>query len=126
MKIFVYGTLMKGFGNNRLLEHSEFVGKAITKNKYTMRERGIPFVNEHKETSKIYGEVYNVDKPTLRALDSLEGHPRWYYRKEIDLELEDGESIKAEIYFNEESNCDIVRSGDYRKNFSSIENTIVY
>jgi gamma-glutamylaminecyclotransferase len=115
MNIFVYGTLMSGFGNNRLLSDSKFIGNATTKEKYTMRSRGIPFVNEHKETSKIHGEVYKVNKSTLSSLDSLEGHPRWYYRKEIDLDMEDGSEITAEIYFNDEKGCPIVKSGKYRE-----------
>lgn len=115
MNIFVYGTLMSGFGNNRLLSGSKFIGNAITKEKYTMRSRGIPFVNENKPTSNIHGEVYKVDKPTLSQLDSLEGHPNWYYRKEIDLEMEDGSEIVAEIYFNDDKSCSIVESGKYRE-----------
>jgi gamma-glutamylaminecyclotransferase len=115
MKVFVYGTLMSGFGNNILLNGSKFIGNGVTKNKYTMRSRGIPFVNEYNKTSNIKGEVYEVSHRTLRSLDALEGHPDWYYRKEIDIELEDGDDVKADIYFNEDKASKIVESGNYRE-----------
>ena len=34
----------------------------------------------------VAGEVYRVDSSTLAALDSLEGHPRFYYREPIMLD----------------------------------------
>ena len=31
MKLFVYGTLKRGYGNNRLLREATFIGPAISK-----------------------------------------------------------------------------------------------
>lgn len=35
-KVFVYGTLKKGFFNNSFLVNSEYMGQVVTKEKYPM------------------------------------------------------------------------------------------
>jgi len=111
--VFVYGTLRKGFGNYRLLSDAEFIGNAKTKDKYIMYARGIPFVSKNFSQSHIVGEVYKVDKKTLRDLDRLEGHPNWYYREKVPVILEDGKEIEAWIYFNDMENGHTVETGDF-------------
>lgn len=114
MNIFVYGTLRKGFGNHRLLSSAKFLGNARTNEKYGMFGGGIPFVNKHTPHYPIVGEIYEVDEPTLKRLDGLEGHPDWYYREPIKATLEDtGEVVEAEIYFNDYSN-NLFPTGDYK------------
>ena len=77
-----YGTLRPGFGNNRLLVDSEHIGTGKTIEKYTLRASGIPFVSKDPLHSVVV-DVYKVDEPTLKNLDSLEGHPEWYKREQI-------------------------------------------
>ncbi len=100
--LFVYGTLMKGFGNHHLLESSTFIGTARTCEKYAMYATGFPFVNPNIPRTVISGEVYLVEsEEVLHRLDQLEGHPNWYVRTEIDVELiEDSRKLRASIYFN--------------------------
>lgn len=99
--IFVYGTLKRGHGNNRLLANSQFIGNAVTIDHYTMFKRGIPFVNKDIPSYPIHGEVFEVDDQTLNELDALENHPRWYQRTPISVNIEGAEApITAEIYFN--------------------------
>jgi len=115
-KIFVYGTLMKGYGNNALLKDAKFVGKGISLNKYCMLASGIPFVNPNEPVSNIKGEVYELNDEQLERADRLEGHPNWYYRSPIKVMMENGDIITAEIYFNEtdRSGLSVIKNGDYR------------
>lgn len=101
--IFCYGTLKSGYSNHGLIHESEFVGRATTINKYTMYSNGnFPYVCylEDEDNYTISGEVYKVSPETLQRVDRLEGHPTFYHRKPIMVELESGEQIIAEIYFN--------------------------
>ena len=141
-KVFVYGTLRKGYHNHHYLDgESDFIGKAKSVEKYSMtaeerymrgyRKRAIPFVSKKPEI-EITGEIFEVSKYTLKLLDALESHPRWYKREEVefviiedenhvDLGLEDRMDIEkkpkrvvAWIYFNEETIGQItILSGDF-------------
>ena len=119
-KVFVYGTLRKGCGNHRLLEQSIFVGNAKTVRKCAMYSVGIPYVTELERDVQIVGEVYEVDDSTLRRLDRLEGHPNFYERRKIKVFLENGNKIKAFLYFYDQAtnekrrfNLDKVLNGDF-------------
>lgn len=86
-KVFVYGSLKRGFGNHVLLEGCKYVGPAKTNPLFTMISYGaFPAVLIDGETA-ITGEVYEVDEHTLRSLDALEGHPNWYKRVEVVTDL---------------------------------------
>jgi gamma-glutamylaminecyclotransferase len=83
VRLFVYGSLKSGRGNNGLLDGCQFVGPGYTEGIYTMVNLGMfPGIVEDGETS-IYGEVYDVDDGTLARLDMLEGHPHFYERKDM-------------------------------------------
>tara|TARA_Y100001938_G_C8056410_1_gene414624 strand:+ start:1095 stop:1451 length:357 start_codon:yes stop_codon:yes gene_type:complete len=113
--VFVYGTLKQGRGNHRLLKSSTYVGEGITKKKYIMFKLGIPYVSEKQEHSNIQGEIYKVTPSVMRKLDLLEGHPNWYYRKVVDIVLNDGKEKSAYIYFNNSMNGSslVVNNGVY-------------
>lgn len=118
--LFVYGTLKRGFGNNRLLPPETFVGKATSVDeKYVMWGRGFPFLAEGlpsgaehfpitNDLARVTGEIYAVPKNVLDRCDGLEGHPDWYRRFErrfILTELsqnetpfEIGEEVTAWVY----------------------------
>lgn len=85
-KVFVYGTLKRGFGNyERILENSStFLGEYTSKEKYSMLNFG-PFPGVLLNgKGKIKGEVFEVDNNTFKRLDELEGYPHFYNRLEID------------------------------------------
>lgn len=117
--IGVYGTLRKGYGNHRLLETSKFVGTGKTVEKLLLTQRGIPYLtrnrkNEHPEAiSNVVIEIYEVDRATLPRLDALEGHPNWYYRDVVEVEMEDGSILSPEIYLNDQSMATPNPSGDF-------------
>jgi gamma-glutamylcyclotransferase (GGCT)/AIG2-like uncharacterized protein YtfP len=97
IKVFCYGTLKRGHGNNRFLKESEFVGEAIsTESNYFMVGRAIPFLYEGG-CQFVSGEVWSVSEEVLKRLDQLEGHPRMY-RREMRTFIVDGETITAWVY----------------------------
>jgi gamma-glutamylcyclotransferase (GGCT)/AIG2-like uncharacterized protein YtfP len=85
--VFVYGSLMKGYRNHRLLEagNARYLGRAATSPRYTLVDLMVfPGLLEVGRT-RVRGEVYEVDVPTLANLDRLEGHPRFYRRQHVSL-----------------------------------------
>ena len=120
--VFVYGTLKRGFVNNRLLCGSKFLGKARTEGKFALYEAGISFVIEDEQVSKISGEVYEVDERTLARLDRLEGHPSWYCRKMVNISINNKDldevtkMIEAWIYFFPVRQGVILESGMFGRN----------
>ena len=124
MRIFVYGSLRRGFGNHRLLDASRHLGNALTEPIYSMLDLGgIPGVIVGGSTA-IYGELYDLDDETLRYVDALEGHPLGYRRTPIKvfrLDAEDQMSSsgpeEASIYLLPQRSREwypIVESGDWR------------
>lgn len=101
--VAVYGTLKKGYGNNMLLEDSTFVGSGKTTEKFPLviRTSGLPFLLYKKnEGYNVEVELYLVNKETLRRLDMLEGHPEWYRRREISVNINELDTpITAWVYF---------------------------
>jgi len=79
-KVFVYGTLRRGLGNHGYLANSRLVGEA-TINGYEMFDYGY-FPAVVKGNGVIHGEIYEISDKTLKQLDTLEGHPKFYLRME--------------------------------------------
>jgi gamma-glutamylcyclotransferase (GGCT)/AIG2-like uncharacterized protein YtfP len=111
IRLAVYGTLKRGRGNNRLLSGSEFVGAGKTKDKYLMTDCGFPQVYEKEYTptdcegylTNVTVEIFDVPDSQIARVDQLEGHPNWYCRKPIQVILNNGEEVTAEIYFMQET-----------------------
>ena len=75
---FVYGTLKRGYGNNRILQMSstaQFVEEGITSPDFNLFNLGsFPGVTEHGKTA-VHGEIWSVsDTTTKNRLDMLEGY----------------------------------------------------
>lgn len=86
----VYGTLKQGRGNHRLLTEADFMGQGLVSG-FRLFQSGIPFLVEDETSNyKVLVELYKVNEQELSWLDSLEGHPYSYERKE--LRIEQGES----------------------------------
>ncbi len=103
-----------------------FIGRGITKEKMKMYAAGVPFVDPDESECAIHGEVWQVDSSTLARLDAFEGHPEWYFRSPVNVQL-DGEGdprervIQAEIYANRkfrefgmDAEAVVIESGDFR------------
>ena len=123
--LFAYGTLMSGYGNNRLFEGQTLIGAGETQNLYTMYASGIPYVNEHEPTSVIKGELWEVSNSRLPSVDALEGHPRWYQRKLIPVIVE-GKTYNAWLYFNDDKGGKKIEDGDFRNYRNNINKSYAY
>ena len=122
MKVFVYGTLLKGMSRSHSLNTSKFEGLGMIKDRlYDLGS--YPGIVE--SNNSVFGEIYDVDSTTLLALDHIEGYDEnysersLYIRREVDVTLlNDGSSIKAYTYFYNASDLDAyykIASGDYRR-----------
>lgn len=111
--IFVYGTLRRGFWNNRLLYDAVFVGPAQTCGSYALYVDGLPYVVREPAVGPIMGEVYALPAWSLPRIDALEGHPDLYARERIAYALEGGEKGEAWLYFYPRPEGVLVPSGDY-------------
>lgn len=89
-KVFVYGSLKKGFGNSQLLETAKFICEDTTKeSSFNMFSfGGFPGLNRGG-AFKISGELYEVDDIDLARLDRLESNGSFYQREQVELDSGD-------------------------------------
>lgn len=121
--IGVYGTLKCGHNNDHYLDGCEFVGYAKTVNNHRLCINGLPYLiqgeNSFGEGCPVELELYLVDRPTLQAIDHLEGHPHWYKREQKAVALH-GQSANRYrypwIYFADESMDD----GGYHTSYDDL------
>lgn len=112
-KVLVYGTLLDGEPNHRLLARARFVGDAATMGGFALHDLGFFPGMTRAGAGVVVGEVYEVDDATLAALDRLEGHPRFYRRTTVS--LADGEQVWTYLLGPEQvEGRPIIRSGSWR------------
>ena len=87
-KVFVYGSLMTGFGNHRLLSSGSAMGSVISYGADRLVWPGqmlslgaFPGLIRKDQLSLINGEVYEVNEEVFERLDMLEGYPSFYDRE---------------------------------------------
>ena len=72
-RIFVYGTLKRGGGNNTWIAQQQFVAEARTQPRYRLYDMGgYPGMIRSQDGISIQGEVWDVDDSGLTRLDILE------------------------------------------------------
>jgi len=109
-KVFVYGTLKRGYSNHRYhLNRATFLGTAFTMEKWTMIGEGAPFpylLEQHDKLGyNVLGEVFHVSDAELYSLDRLEGYPHHYNKTTIDVVYkEDGSEDEVIVYYKESFN----------------------
>lgn len=88
-KVFVYGSLKKGFGLSSVLRSATGGEEATTVEQFSMVSLGAfpAVVKSDVALTHISGEVYEVDDNTLRVLDEIEGNPDFYCREEVETSL---------------------------------------
>jgi len=110
--VFVYGTLLNGEPNHRVLAEAELVGLASTEPAFLVDLGAFPALVPGGNTA-VAGEVYKVDNATLARLDRLEGHPRFYRREPIT--LDSGQDALAYLQAIEQTRGQLrISSGDWR------------
>ena len=103
--VMVYGTLLAGEGNARLLsgEGAALLGDCTTVAPHVLDISGaFPYMHRDPTGGAVVGELYRVDRSTLVALDALEGVPYHYTRERVTVRLgtPDGpETVVAEAYY---------------------------
>jgi gamma-glutamylcyclotransferase (GGCT)/AIG2-like uncharacterized protein YtfP len=104
---------MTGLSNHRVLAGARFVAADRTRPEFTLVELVSFPAMLTDGTMTVIGEVWEVDLPTLKRLDALEGHPVWYRRTPIVL----ASRRKAETYLmpaDRVSRRGVVAGGDWR------------
>jgi len=130
--VFVYGTLMSGFGNNALLRNGNAELQTTACIRATMYDLGCfpgvklcgPNDDNPPRGKNVVGEVWKVDKPTLKNLDRLEGEGVLYKRKTTTIlhnERNNWGGKKVWVYeiMREQDEESLVASGDYRKHYDT-------
>lgn len=98
MKVFVYGTLMKGHGNHILLENDKFLGNAVLKDYGLYNVSSFPGIIK-QDGAAVKGEVYSISESTLKRLDTLESEGSLYIRNLVPVTLESANQIiNAYVY----------------------------
>ncbi len=98
-RIFVYGTLKRGYSNHRELSDQEFIGLARTIPGFRLVDiGGYPgLVACPNDLQGVTGELWAVDAPALVRLDQFESvDTGLYVRKPVPLQ---GDAGDAEAYF---------------------------
>lgn len=105
MKVFVYGTLKRGFRNAHW-NQARYLGRFRSLQRYPLLVLGpacLPWLSEQPgEGEQVLGELYEADATGLARMDELEELDKadWYRRGEIALESENGhERTNAFVYF---------------------------
>lgn len=99
---FVYGTLKRRHGNNRLLRRhaAEDFGNAVTTLPHLMWAGGFPMIKPGTGPLSGYvtGELYRVTADCVEDLDGLEGNGFMYQRQLIVVRADGGRVFHAEGY----------------------------
>lgn len=120
--VFVYGSLMRGMHNHRILIRSEFVTEAKTRPAFRLVDMGA-FPGMVIGDEPVKGEIFRVPLDVLDSLDMLEGHPHFYKRQEIVVESSGGELV-AWAYVLPHSSLSrhrggLITGGDWRAHVES-------
>lgn len=138
MYVFVYGTLMRGLHNHRVMEQAKgkYIGKAKMYGKSMYDVGGFPAVVDGG--GDIVGEVYSIPEDVeyrdwrgeivkakgVHVLDALEGYnpnrppnQNMYLRKKAKVLMNTGKHVWVSYYYwNRPINhMRLIKSGDYRK-----------
>ena len=98
-RIFVYGTLMAGEYNHKLISSQKREGEGSIRgfDLYSLgRYPGIR-PSEHAD-HVVYGEVYLVDDSTLEQVNILEGEGSLYILQHAEVTMDDGSEVTAGVY----------------------------
>lgn len=127
MRLFVYGTLMQGFWNNRRLEGATFLANATVPG-YIVSLGGFPGykrLGKDEGDMSVLGELYEVDDVILARCDQLEGyrgpddHYNFYNRIQVPCQgwLDEECVTQAFIYEwnGRENGHTVVPNGNWRE-----------
>ena len=112
--VFVYGTLLSGEANHRLIEHASFLGEALTLPDFELADLGPYPALVLGGATAVRGELYAVTPALLRVIDRLEGHPGFYRR--VSIAVADGRpSVTYILEPGQAQGYPRITSGDWRR-----------
>jgi gamma-glutamylcyclotransferase (GGCT)/AIG2-like uncharacterized protein YtfP len=112
MKIFVYGTLLRGESNHHFLQDAEFLGIDRLANAQLFDLGSYPMILPG--VGIVQGEIYLVTETILVELDILEEHPIVYCRAHVTLQS----GAVTQVYWGRSqyvSGFPGIASGDWRR-----------
>jgi gamma-glutamylaminecyclotransferase len=111
VRLFVYGSLMRGEAHGAELEGARFLGAARTAGSYTLVTLGRhPALLPGGETA-VTGELYEVDGEHVTRLDEFE-EPALYGRRTVV--LSDGTAAEAYFLVAPAVGAAVIAGGDWR------------
>lgn len=117
-KVFVYGTLRTGdvrsgvLSDMQLLNQAKFIKETTTSGMYTLVDLGaFPGLVEGGST-KVVGEIWEIDQYTKQYLDMMEGVPLLYQDKPVKI---DGEEDIFAYFLVRHKGYPQIKSGDWFK-----------
>lgn len=114
LRLFVYGSLRRGFRYHDHLRDALHVGVDRTQPAFTLKSLGAYPALVTDGSTSVLGEVFEVSAALLQELDEFEEHPRMYRRTLI--ELESGRVAHCYLYVADPERWDelpSVVSGDW-------------
>ena len=114
LKVFVYGSLMKGFGNHTVMSRAQgsFVKKdAIEGIQLKAYCTGFPCAIK-KEGFTVQGEVYLVDQFGIKILDQLEGEGQFYHRSVMKTLT--GDNVHVYTMNERDAHGEVIKDGSWR------------
>jgi gamma-glutamylaminecyclotransferase len=98
MRLFVYGTLKRGFRNVGLMAGQTYVGPVVTAPRYRLYDLGDhPGLVEDGNGRAVRGEVWEVTAEGLARVDEFEASDEGEFRRG-EIELADGSAAQAYFY----------------------------
>jgi gamma-glutamylcyclotransferase (GGCT)/AIG2-like uncharacterized protein YtfP len=94
-RLFVYGSLKRGFRHHDLLGGAPFEGDARTAPGFSLVLQGEYPALVRSGTACVHGEIYRVTEELMTELDRFEGCPDLYRREQI--QLDDGTSASSYV-----------------------------
>ena len=116
LKVAVYGTLLSGECNANWAEKAPRRDAKITGNLYDTGF-GYPAFVPDPNGQTVTAEVLTVGYVGIAWLDVLEGYPRLYTRRWIEVEYEDGTTEDAQVYVMNAlpDKARMIECGDWRQ-----------
>ncbi|MEZ5818147.1 MAG: gamma-glutamylcyclotransferase family protein [Hyphomicrobiaceae bacterium] len=113
-RVFVYGTLKRGFPNHHLMQGARLIGMARTVAAMPLvvgNASFTPYLFPEPGTGhRVTGELWEVPARMMPALDELESThlPNGYRRQAIDIEVEGGAIEQAWVYTRERRHVAVI------------------
>jgi len=118
-RVFVYGTLKRGFPNHHYMDGAAYLGDARTVDAYPLVVGGRWFtpylIPERGSGHRVKGELWEVPQNLMPALDELESvHLPTGYRRALVPVVVDASASPAEAwaYFRKREHIAIVHTGN--------------